>query len=305
MMVALRDEETQIKGVVGTAMFIGMTPAPDDQQHIMKMALLASSIPMYLPGGHICTDNSMLLPLATAFLSCMDRFMKTRHKIHRGASNPVISYLRRRTGAPILTLSSFLACVVGTILECIYELMTFGIPTRVLPFNIDGETSLENHHKWIERQRILEGSSDGTKREAIPGPFDVLLGREKISQEHVGNVRYHFVIDAHRDHFESSSVREKTAITREIVQQIKASGGRFLKLDNAGWEEVSDEAARKKVASAFRSKRKSGKGPGNVHSTPTIKSKPRPLGSPTHPRDEETALISKNLDTSRGYKRSR
>lgn len=271
MMNALRDEGTQRKGVVGILLFNGKVPAPDDQQHLRKLVLLVTSVPMFLPGGHICTDNSMFLPLTTAFLSYMDRLMKTRHKIH-----------------------------IGSNLECIYELMTFGIPTEVLPFNASGETRLEDHHKWIVRQRILEGGSDDTKRITIPGPFDVLLGREKISQEHVGNVRYHFVIDTHIDHFESSSVREKTAVTREMVQLIKASGGRFLKLDNTGWAEVSDEDARKKVASAFRSKRKSGKGPVYVQN-PIIKSTPRPLGSPTppsDPSDEETT-------TSIGSKRSR
>jgi hypothetical protein len=109
-MVTLRDEETQRKGVVGTLLFHGMTPAPDDQQHLRTMGLLAHAIPMYLPGGHICTENSMFFPLATAFLSVMDRLMKTRHKIHIGASNAVISYryLRRRTDAPMLTISQFL-----------------------------------------------------------------------------------------------------------------------------------------------------------------------------------------------------
>jgi hypothetical protein len=165
-------------------------------------------------------------------------------------------------------------------MECIYELMTFGIPTKVLPFNVDGEISLENHHMWIERQRILEGGDVDTKRGIIPGPCDVLLGRQKIAQENVGNVRYHFVIDTHIDQFESSSVREKTTMTREIVQEIKAAGGRFLKLDDAGWVEVSDEDARKKVASAFRSKRKSGRGPGNLQK-PTFESKPRPLEQET------------------------
>jgi hypothetical protein len=107
-MVALRDEETQRKGIVGCLLLTDMTPAPDDTQHLQMMALLAISVPMYLPGGHICTDNSMFLPLATVFLSCMDRLMKTRHKIHIGASNPIISYLRRRTDAPMLTLSALL-----------------------------------------------------------------------------------------------------------------------------------------------------------------------------------------------------
>jgi hypothetical protein len=170
--------------------------------------------------------------------------------------------------------------------------MTFGIPTRVLPFSVDGEISLENHHKWIESQRILEGGSDETKRNTVPGPFDVLLGREKISQENVGNARYHFVIDAHRDHFESSSVREKTAITREIVQEIKESGGRFLKLDNADWAEVSDADARKKVASAFRSKRKSGKRDQRMYRNIQSWVQPKPLSY------EETALTSNNSHTS-------
>ena len=91
MMNALRDEGTQRKGVVGILLFNGKVLAPDDQQHLRKLVLLVTSVPMFLPGGHICTDNSMFLPLTTAFLSYMDRLMKTRHKIHIGASNSVIS----------------------------------------------------------------------------------------------------------------------------------------------------------------------------------------------------------------------
>jgi hypothetical protein len=90
------------------------------------------------------------------------------------------------------------------------------------------------------------------------GPFDVLLGRGRGTQQHEGNQRFQAMINANKDLYNSFQSRdEKTSTTREIVQLIKTSGdeiGRFLKFDSAtrGWVEVDDEVARVKVAQALR-----------------------------------------------------
>jgi hypothetical protein len=94
-----------------------------------------------------------------------------------------------------------------------------------------------------------------------PGPFDVLLGRGRGTQQHEGNQRFQAIIDENKDHYNSFQSRDrKTSTTREIVNLVKTSGeeiGRFLKFDSAirGWVEVDDEVARVKVAQALRYKR--------------------------------------------------
>lgn len=94
-----------------------------------------------------------------------------------------------------------------------------------------------------------------------PAPFDVLLGRGRGNQQHDGNRRFQVLINEHQDAYNSFTSREeKTNTTRSIVHLIKSGGdqpGRFLKYNGttSGWEEVSDEAARIKVAQALRYRR--------------------------------------------------
>jgi hypothetical protein len=95
------------------------------------------------------------------------------------------------------------------------------------------------------------------------GPFDVLLGRGRGTQQHEGNQRFQAIINKNKDLYNSFRSRDKkTSTTRDIVNLIKTSGeerGRFLKFDTTstirGWVEVDDEVARVKVAQALRYKR--------------------------------------------------
>lgn len=86
---------------------------------------------------------------------------------------------------------------------------------------------------------------------------DVLFGRGKTVVEHVGNLRFRNMIGMQMTEYENANRLEKTYITEKIVEAIKGSDGRFLKRDEGGeWEEVDHETARKKVAHAFRNRRK-------------------------------------------------
>ena len=195
-------------------------------------------------------------------------------------------------------------------MECQYNLMTFGIPCRLLPVSPDGTISIDVHREWLQRRRQYEGegtefhpvaaqqllvtldessgamntakapeqnkqrileptstvpsanpTSRGGQRVVVPGPFDVLLGRGRLIQEHLGNLRYRQMIDDLRETYDSVSKLEKTNIAKKIVQVVHASHGRFLQKDEGVgfggffWIEVDDDTAREKVSHSFRNRR--------------------------------------------------
>ena len=64
--------------------------------------------------------------------------------------------------------------------------------------------------------------------------------------------------DTYAKVYDQASRNEKTLMAEWIVKQMRSSVGRFLKHndDIDCWEEVDDLEARKKVAHAFRNRRK-------------------------------------------------
>jgi hypothetical protein len=142
-------------------------------------------------------------------------------------------------------------------MECMYKLMTFGIPSDALPISPSGELKIKRQSDWLNVRRKQEAVSgkDTRNRIVVPGPHDVLLGRGKPLQKHTGNLRYHHTIESYEDRYESAMKLEKTTIAKEIVQQIKDAKGRFLKQDSTGWVEIDDDAARYKVSHTFRNHR--------------------------------------------------
>ena len=70
-------------------------------------------------------------------------------------------------------------------------------------------------------------------------------------------MRFRHVVDIYMNEYEGAGRLEKTCIAEVIVRMVKDANGRFLKRDQGGvWEEVPDNEARKKVAHAFRNRRK-------------------------------------------------
>jgi hypothetical protein len=148
----------------------------------------------------------------------------------------------------------------------------------------------DQHQRWIENRKRVEaeqklsyaegvlsqpGISDNNSDSRIPiiqwtsdassnqetileiKQNDVLFGRGKTVVEHVGNLRFRNIVRMAMDKYENANRMEKTHITEKIVGTIKETDGRFLKRDDGGeWEEVDHETARKKVAHAFRNRRK-------------------------------------------------
>jgi hypothetical protein len=148
-----------------------------------------------------------------------------------------------------LTLSVSLP---GSHSTCAHNLQTFGIPANLFPIKEDGEfTNDENKEKW-EKRRKLERMVHKVDRVGVPGRNDVLLGRGKGPYQYIGNITYRSLMERHFDTYNDSSNEDKKRITKDIVDTIKESSGRFLKDDGAGWEVVADDVARLKVSHAFR-----------------------------------------------------
>lgn len=128
-----------------------------------------------------------------------------------------------------------------------------------------GSDSILNEHlvRGSRLQILKAGQSSpndttapgATTDEAIaPTGLDVVYGKGKAIQDHVGNIRFRKIVDMHRQSYHAAFRRaDKTHISKEIVQWIRSMGGRFLQLDFATgkYHDVGDEAARDKVRAKY------------------------------------------------------
>jgi hypothetical protein len=70
----------------------------------------------------------------------------------------------------------------GSPLECVYALLSFGLPSGLLPFTPECELKTGNHKKWIQRRIVKE-------RELLR--FGVFLGIDLPSRNDVCVVKVH------------------------------------------------------------------------------------------------------------------
>lgn len=149
----------------------------------------------------------------------------------------------------------------GSHIEVKYALLTYGIPSRSLPFSKHGEPTIDSHTKWLQRQKVAEeklGAEERIDRIMIPSNKDVLSGRGRFVQYHMGNVHFRHLIAERESEYENceDQLGAKGLVADKVITQIQSSGGRFLKDDGVGWVLLSKSAAHDKVTMAFRSLRK-------------------------------------------------
>ena len=141
----------------------------------------------------------------------------------------VASCCSRCTRNWILTLWS------GSLQECFFELMTFGIPVQVFPISVSGENQFEHHKMWVKQlrnsdQARVEWDNQKRQRCIVPGPKDVLFGREKLSRSHAGNVHYYHIIARRQEQYDNAqSIDERSIVASDIVLSVKESGGILTK----------------------------------------------------------------------------
>ena len=225
LMYALKDEETQKNGIILIAYNVGRGKSTD-RTAVLKTGQTFFSIPTRMTGVHYCYDDEKLRPLFFIAMFAVQKAARLRVRFH-----------------------------LGTDMEIIYNLMTFGIPNEALPVNFNGTLRLEAHRDYVRRIWNADVVNDDVERIHVPGKYDVLLGRGKPLQKYSGNLNYHYVIETYHERYEAAAKGVKAELAMEIVMKIKNQGGRFLKQDNVGWTVITDEAARTKVSHTFRNHR--------------------------------------------------
>jgi hypothetical protein len=158
----------------------------------------------------------------------------------------------------------------GSLLEIHYDLMTFGIPTKLLPVTSQGEADFQHHYDWISSRKSIEATSIEAKEEqttpcskddsiTVPRRNDVMMGTLKLAQSHAGNRKYQNLIGEYQKRYDACETRiEKTIIASALVMQVKENGGRFLlrKKGDTNWSEAAKSVVGEKVTNAFRGRRK-------------------------------------------------
>eukprot|EP00538_Stauroneis_constricta_P006377 CAMPEP_0119558564 /NCGR_PEP_ID=MMETSP1352-20130426/10864_1 /TAXON_ID=265584 /ORGANISM="Stauroneis constricta, Strain CCMP1120" /LENGTH=707 /DNA_ID=CAMNT_0007605953 /DNA_START=158 /DNA_END=2281 /DNA_ORIENTATION=+ len=239
-----------------------------------------STAAIYFSAIHFCYDTAkMATPMAT-FQAVIGKNARVRFRSH---------------------------CASPT--ECLYTLMTFGINTNHFPVDQDGNVLVERHLGWLEQRRGIEKEDakqltktiqlTGKEMVAIksrkskkqpadqltdvtllqyPYSASVVLGRGFHEHQHPGNQKLAEIVDGYWEPYQTCTWKEKMDMTIQIVEQIKAGGGRFMQKyvpkneDEAAfvWIEVDDSKAREKVSHAFRNntvQRKDAKGKDKEKST--------------------------------------
>lgn len=266
--VASEDIDTQKRGMVFILYSLGTTFASRTQIHSLGRVLQV--LPVRAASFHACCDDAVTIAAATiaSLLIGVNNTMRVR-------------------------------CHSGSDLEVQYNLMTFGIPTNLLPVSKTGEVSVNQHLKFLEERRhaesleeYMEGGddifdafvdtedvntvagmeadamaslqtkeptrSDTSSEVVLPSTVDVISGRGKGLQDHEGNLRYRAIVERYRHTYETTTEKGgKGKIIIAVVQEINASGGRFLKQDSKGrWIVLDDEQTEDKVSHSFRNQKR-------------------------------------------------
>ena len=89
---------------------------------------------------------------------------------------------------------------------------------------------------------------------STPQINDVICGRGADARNHPGNKRFRLLINIHCDAYKNASKSEKTRITKMIVDEILANGGRFMKRDMSTmtWQEIDSRSCREKTGQSLR-----------------------------------------------------
>lgn len=147
----------------------------------------------------------------------------------------------------------------------------YGIVPIVIPNHCNNSLKLPSkgmmEHSDEESSRDAtrkSSNASGTEDEPIVRRTanDILCGRGVPILNYHGNIRLHKIIDSYRDAYLQSDRKAKPALVKDIVNEIKAGGARFLKRSGNNpdtWVEVSDAYANEKVSHALRCKKAAAK----------------------------------------------
>jgi hypothetical protein len=232
-MSILESQEAQIRGIVMLIYTVGRHRDSSNGIGYVENAKLGLAVPIHYAGLHFCSDDLRQYILLRLAIAVVPAKVRARFKVH-----------------------------LGSHLECQYLVSSYGISREVLiSSSMDDEARLDNNFRWYKERYIREIGVDLPQNlmnmPNLPRPqFDVLFGRKK--NHHSGNKSLYLLVKRHSEAYDTASRSRKRELTGELVREIQATGGRFLKQvgDSECWEEVSTEEAQEKVAQGFRNIRR-------------------------------------------------
>lgn len=288
-MAAMESSVAQTKGIVG--IFYNV----DTPQTTSYNAELRSSLPIVFASLHLCVDDITIYAKACASISRLSMKNRARYRLHFGKSLFYYVSFNKYRPSELLSSRLFLyagshvECLhdLATfgIPRKALPLSDDGVFTLVDHENwIDERRSLELPKKpLLVALKQTGGTSVATPQCVSPcslsslrppgtsmlpelfdskfeiRPTDVLFGRGKAVVEHTGNAKFRRLVDVYMRKYEEAERLEKICISEAVVQMVNETNGRFLKREpgsDSEWEEVDGPVARKKVAHAFRNRRK-------------------------------------------------
>ena len=117
------------------------------------------------------------------------------------------------------------------------------------------QTNFSNHDMMSPEKRIPNGVCEHDMKIANEvNPNDVLCGRGGLTNSHVGNKKFRYIVAEHQLEYLKAKKNEKRNIAREVVSRIRQNGGRFLQRSSGSkvWSVASDKRAILKTSQALR-----------------------------------------------------
>lgn len=232
------DEESQKRGIIMISFpTVNFDPSTiSDPKAKRLIGAVLSAIGIRISANHLCfPEKPWFRALGALYLIASTSSVRVRSRLH-----------------------------YGSITECQYKMMPYGIPSDQLPIKNSGTIKLQNVKKWIAfremKDRIVEEESeDSVGATFCPSSQDVLAIGGMHFYKFPGNCAYRELLESNLESYDNAdSVQEKIRITNDVLVNIEASGGRFLVRDKQGWwAPANEQTARLKVSNAFRDVRKS------------------------------------------------
>lgn len=248
------DIDTSTNGLIWIHYLSGVDRSKLNRKGMQQIAQFSRCVPCRLRAMHICdTDSETSGLYQDLILRITDAGSRVRLKYHSGTSLEFVMLSKR-----LKNWHSNICHDLGSHIEVVYQLQTFGIQGRILPLTKNGEILVDGHHKWLRRQKRREDDSSNAQRVLIPTNKDVLAGRGRGVQEHVGNLRFRHLVAELQEEYDALKdlFGAKGMVADKVIREILSGGGRFLKDDGIGWVPLKDSEAREKVSMTFRSRRK-------------------------------------------------
>jgi hypothetical protein len=86
-----------------------------------------------------------------------------------------------------------------------------------------------------------------------PSEVDVLMGRGKRVQNHVGNNKLRSILEDNLAAYTKAPHATKRQVAMGVIEEVKKGGGRFLRPTDSGcWEVADADSVQKKVIHDFR-----------------------------------------------------